>query len=104
MRSPVPGAVEKITDLRFRCAQISDSLERLEARVAENAAELEAVNEAYARESNQFDYPDLRHHDNQVTDEDIERELEEIRELERRKQVLEESVSGMSRDLGGLLR
>lgn len=38
-----------------------------------------------------------------VTDEDIERELAEIRELERRKRVLEARVTGMDRDLGGLM-
>lgn len=38
-----------------------------------------------------------------VTDEDIERELAEIRELERKKRALEERVTGMERDLGGLL-
>lgn len=37
-----------------------------------------------------------------VTDEDLERELEEIRELERRKRTLEARVTGMERDLGGL--
>lgn len=39
----------------------------------------------------------------QVTDEDIERELMEIRELEFKKRALEERVSGMERDLGGLM-
>lgn len=39
-----------------------------------------------------------------VTDEDLERELEEIRELEKKKQQLEARVSGMERDLGGLMR
>jgi hypothetical protein len=38
-----------------------------------------------------------------VTDEDIERELAEIRELERRKRTLEARVTGMDRDLGGLM-
>lgn len=38
-----------------------------------------------------------------ITDEDIERELEEIRDLERRKRALEDRVTGMERDLGGLM-
>lgn len=37
-----------------------------------------------------------------VTDADIERELKEIRELERRKRNLEDRVNGMERDLGSL--
>ena len=39
----------------------------------------------------------------EVTDEDIERELEEIKDLERRKRALEDRVTGMERDLGGLM-
>ncbi|KAL8713975.1 MAG: hypothetical protein Q9220_002121 [cf. Caloplaca sp. 1 TL-2023] len=35
---------------------------------------------------------------------DLEREEREIRELEKKKQALEDRVSGMERDLGGLLR
>lgn len=38
-----------------------------------------------------------------VTDEDIERELAEIKELEKKKRALEERVTGMERDLGGLM-
>ena len=40
----------------------------------------------------------------QYTLEDLEREEEEIKELENRKRMLEDRVSGMERDLGGLLR
>lgn len=39
----------------------------------------------------------------EVTDDDIERELEEIRDLERRKRVLDARVTGMERDLGALM-
>lgn len=39
-----------------------------------------------------------------MTKADLEREEEEIRELERKKRGLEERVSGMERDLGGLMR
>jgi vacuolar-type H+-ATPase subunit I/STV1 len=38
-----------------------------------------------------------------VTDEDIEREMAEISDLERRKRTLEQRVAGMERDLGGLI-
>ena len=61
------------------------------------------MNEAYDRD-NEIGYQESQQHDVQVTDEDIERELEEIRELEQRKQALEDRVTGMSRDLGGLMR
>lgn len=39
-----------------------------------------------------------------ITVEDLEKEEQEIRELERKKRALEDRVSGMERDLGGLLR
>ena len=39
-----------------------------------------------------------------LTKEDLEREEEEIKELERKKRGLEERVTGMERDLGGLMR
>lgn len=39
-----------------------------------------------------------------VTDDDIEQELAEIRDLEGKKRALEDRVSGMERDLGGLMR
>ena len=54
---------------------------------------------------------DLLEHDrarppaeDQITLEDLEREEEEIKELESRKRMLEDRVTGMERDLGGLLR
>jgi len=39
-----------------------------------------------------------------ISDEDLERQLEEIRELELKKKLLEDRVTEMGRDLGGLLR
>ena len=39
-----------------------------------------------------------------LTKEDLEREEEEIKELERKKRGLEDRVTGMERDLGGLMR
>jgi hypothetical protein len=39
-----------------------------------------------------------------MTKEDLMREEEEIRELERKKRGLEDRVTGMERDLGGLMR
>ncbi|KAJ5510790.1 DASH complex subunit Spc34 [Penicillium expansum] len=73
---PVAGAQEKITNLRYRHEMISESIAQLEVA--------------------QPEIPE-------VTDEDIERELAEIRVLEQRKRRLEERVTGMDRDLGGLI-
>lgn len=61
------------------------------------------MNEAYDRD-NEHDFVETQLHDMHVTDEDIERELEEIRELETKKHRLEDRVTGIERDLGGLMR
>jgi len=39
-----------------------------------------------------------------MTIEDLRREEEEVKELERNKRGLEERVTGMEKDLGGLMR
>lgn len=42
--------------------------------------------------------------DPEIIVDDLQKEEEEIRELENKKRGLEDRVSGMERDLGGLLR
>ena len=39
-----------------------------------------------------------------LSQEDLEREAEQIQELERKKKVLEDRVQGLDLDLGGLMR
>ena len=39
-----------------------------------------------------------------IAPDDLRREEEEIRELEKKKRALEDRISGMERDLGGFLR
>ncbi|KAF4172662.1 hypothetical protein CNMCM8694_002205 [Aspergillus lentulus] len=94
---PVTGAQEKIATLRYRHELISDSIAQLEDRVARNTAELEQMSHSYGDEYDEYDNPTTA--PPEVTDADIEREIEEIRELERRKRALEARVSGMERDL-----
>lgn len=103
MNSPVAGAKEKIASIRSRHREITASLEYLEKRVADQAEELERMN------LSQYDDSDIHKTEDiaeavEVTDEDIERELEAIRELEAKKRHLEARVTGMEKDLGGLLR
>ncbi|KAL1959548.1 hypothetical protein VTO42DRAFT_1583 [Malbranchea cinnamomea] len=98
---PIAGATEKIAALRHRYRELSESIECLEARVAEQSAQLERMNFNYDAMDDMEPPKEQSPH---VTDEDIERELKEIRELEMRKQMLEDRVNGMERDIGGLLR
>ncbi|KAL4987037.1 DASH complex subunit Spc34 [Aspergillus falconensis] len=100
---PVAGAQDKIASLRYRNQLISESIAELEERVARNASELERMSHSY---DDDYDELDSAGSPNAVvayvTDADLERELKEIRELERKKRNLEDRVNGMERDLGGL--
>lgn len=103
--SPVAGAQEKISTLRYRHEIIADSVAQLEDRVATNTAELEQMRHSYDDDNDDFSLPPVSQPDvPEVTDEDIEREMAEIAELERKKRALEARVTGMDRDLGGLIR
>lgn len=83
---------------------IAESIARLEDRVAANTAELEQMRRSYGEDEDDYaPVPVSQPNTPDVTDEDIERELAEIRQLERRKRTLEARVTGMDRDLGGLM-
>ncbi|PYH88893.1 DASH complex, subunit Spc34 [Aspergillus ellipticus CBS 707.79] len=101
---PVAGAHDKIASLRYRHELITDSINGLEARVAKNTAELEKMSRSYGDDLDDFTGMDAMQTEvPEVTDADLEREMEEIRELERRKRALETRVTGMEQDLGGLM-
>ena len=78
----------------------------LEEVVAKQSTQLERMNHSqqYASDSDGLESfeppkpvaPDMS--------DDLERQVEEIRELELKKRILEDRVSEMERDLGGLLR
>lgn len=103
--SPIACAQEKIASLRYRHQSIADSLAPLEERVANNTARLERISQSYGDDYDDYDTGGaLQLGTLNVTDDDIEKELEEIRDLEQKKRVLEDRVGGMERDLGGLMR
>ncbi|THC93354.1 hypothetical protein EYZ11_007180 [Aspergillus tanneri] len=100
---PVPGAQEKIASLRYRHELLADSILQLEERVAKNTTELEQMSRSYG---DAYDYNTIGPSQSDgadVADADIEREIEEIRELERKKRRLENHVNGMEQDLGELM-
>lgn len=107
MTSPVQGAFERIAALRNRNEKAVASMEKYEALVAQQSEELGRINQ-----SNPFDFRDEKlnnlagksSEDVHMTEDDLRREEEGIAELERKKQVLEERVHGMEKDLGGLMR
>ncbi|KAI9868311.1 MAG: hypothetical protein M1813_005754 [Trichoglossum hirsutum] len=114
--NPIPNTAQKISSLRTRYSQLTSSISHYESRVAKQGAQLDRMNRGQ-----DFDLEDDDDDDDddgslpdrtptaaasevEVTEEDLRREEEEIRELELKKRTLEERVSGMERDLGGLLR
>ena len=105
------GAKEKIAELRTRYGRLKTSVAHYEAKVARQTRELEKMNrrgdwEGESGDEEDEEMTEVAGEGGQwfVTDEDLKREEEEIRELERKKKELEDRVSGMERDLGGLLR
>ena len=111
---PIAGANEKITLLRSRFEQLSSSIARYEARVAKQQAQLTKMSK---RASGEYEDEDDEEEDGEetgdantpaedfhITQADLDKETEEIRLLEEKKRVLEDRVSGMENDLGGLLR
>ena len=110
--SPIEGAAEKILTLRTRYEQLSSSIARYEARVAKQALQLDQMNhpkeytediDPNGDEDRVVEEPAVLQHV-RVTAEDLKREEEGLRELEKKKRSLEDRVSGMDRDLGGLMR
>lgn len=107
----MPGVLEKIGSLRVRYEKLSSSITSYESRVAQQTTKLARMNRLKdgAQDKDDLDVPD-RHIapvagiQRRVTQEDLEKEAEEIQELEKRKLTLEHRVSGMEKDLGELLR
>ena len=112
--SPIAGAREKIASFRSRFDQLTSSIARNESRVSRQTSQLASMNR---RDDPDEDVDgDVRQEQVDVaadvdkaieipiTAEDLQKEEHEIRELERKKRTLEDRVSGMERDLGGLLR
>ncbi|KAK4498092.1 hypothetical protein PRZ48_010748 [Zasmidium cellare] len=99
---PIPGAADRITQLRRRHQQLAANIAHYETVVGQQSAELASMNQpTYDDEVDDLldDEPAPA-----MTKEDLEREEAEIQELERKKKTLEDRVTGMERDLGGLMR
>ena len=114
LASPIPGALEKIASLRARHGQFASSVARFEARVSRQTGQLAQMNKWQSSnsgydddnhdESEENTFPQSAYEQPQFTAADLAREEGEIRELEKKKRLLEERVSSMDRDLGGLMR
>lgn len=99
--------------LRSRYEQLNSSIARYESKVSRQMAQLAKMNKHKDGDLDDGDDEVLEDEDMNadgrqggidVTEEDIRREDNEIRELEKKKRQLEDRVTGMDRDLGGLMR
>ncbi|KIX00964.1 uncharacterized protein Z518_10030 [Rhinocladiella mackenziei CBS 650.93] len=105
----VMGATEKIRALRNRYREVATSISMLEEKVAKQQILQERRNNGLDPEE-EVDEIDVGNELNcnqdsvTFTEQDFRLEEDEIRELEARKKALEDRVSGMEKDLGGLLR
>lgn len=111
---PLPGALERIPELRQKWANQSNTLAYYEAKVAEQAERLVRMNkrpddfgdedeEENVGEDADADPVNNGIMDSLMTEEDLRREEEEVRELDKKKKELQERLRAMDKDLGGLL-
>ena len=111
LESPIAGALDRIALLRSRNAKVTASLDEYEHLVAEQTTQLGRMNGASVSGLDDEADEEVMVHSTQsiptempTSEEDLRREEEGIAELERRKRTLEERVSGIEKDLGGLMR
>ncbi|KAL2128814.1 hypothetical protein VTI74DRAFT_8607 [Chaetomium olivicolor] len=104
---PLPGALERIPALRSKYAQQSNTLKYYEGKVAEQMGQLERMN--LERVLSDQEEEDGEGEDEGVgdgaimTEEDLRREEEEVRGLDRKKRELQARLRAIESDLGGLL-
>ncbi len=109
--SPMPGVREKIGSLRMRYEKISSSILHYESLVSQQTLKLGQMKKSKGKTDGEDDpsvadmqIPTTTNEECPITPEDLEREAEEIRELEQKRIILEARIKEMERDLGGLSR
>lgn len=101
---PLPGALERIPAQRQKYAQLNNTLAYYETKVAEQQEALEKLNvDRWAGEDDEEEERSIVETQAGMTVEDLRREEEEVRELDRKKRDLQERLRAMESDLGGLL-
>ena len=103
----VAGATDKVTSIRKRHQQVATSLEEYEEKVLQQQSSLNRFHSGsgYGVEDEAMTAPKMiQPRSTGFSQQDVDAEDAEIRELEARKKALEERVAAMEKDLGGLLR
>ncbi|KAK1979204.1 DASH complex subunit Spc34 [Colletotrichum cereale] len=102
----LPGALERIPQLRSRYAHQTNSLAYYEAKVAEHQAALERMNKDHwmneGDEGHEDEQEDEDEGEDLMTEDDLRAE-EIVRELDKKKRELQARLRTMEKDLGGLL-
>lgn len=99
--------MDTIARLRSRHQQLTANIAHYEDRVARNTAQLDFQRKTYDEEDEQgFDHvtTPAPSAPPRMTREHLQQEEQEIRDLESKKRGLEDRVTGMEKDLGGLMR
>ena len=106
------GASGRLASLQSRYESAASSIASYEAKVTEQTAQLERMNRSKANKKDlalaalgatrQNLVPKKKK--KKISTEDIQMEETELKDLEERKRSLEDRISGMERDLGGLSR
>ncbi|OHF04421.1 DASH complex subunit Spc34 [Colletotrichum orchidophilum] len=104
----LPGALERIPQLRSRYAHQTNTLAYYEAKVAENQAALERMNKDHwmgegDEEPEDEDDEEEEAGEDVMTEEDLRAEEEFVRELDKKKRELQQRLRAMEKDLGALL-
>jgi hypothetical protein len=102
----VAGVPDKIQTLRKRHRDISASVLSLEEKVRQQQSLSDRRNKGLSHDETgeglEYEPDVVSQNTPTFTIEDLQAEEEEIRELEARKKTLEDRISGIERDLGGL--
>lgn len=99
----LPGARERIAQLRARHGAAQNTMAYYEAKVAEQAEQLASYSKNDWMEEGEEEEGE-EEQEEEWTEEDLKREEDEARELDARKRALQTRLRAMDKDLGGLRR
>ncbi|KAH0441915.1 DASH complex subunit Spc34 [Colletotrichum camelliae] len=99
----LPGALERIPQLRNRYAHQTNTLAYYEAKVVEHQAALERMNKEHWMGDDEEPEDDEEEDEDIMTEEEYRAEEELVRDLDKKKRELQQRLRAMDKDLGGLL-
>lgn len=90
--------------MRVRHSRLESSLEYYESRLAEQTVQLSKMNRSRDYIDDEPEEAEAESEAPALTEEDLRREEEEVKQLERKKRGLEDRVNSMGRDISVVLR